>query len=71
MVYITTNRGVFMDKTYKGKSLRKGGGGRFQKMSDAIVSTGKTRAQADAIAASAGRKKYGKKEFQRMANKKK
>ena len=54
-------------KTYKGKSLRPGGGGQFAKMTDAIKRTGKTTAQAKAIAAAVGRKKYGKKKFQKMA----
>lgn len=53
-------------KTYKGKSLRKGGGGRFARQSDAIVAEGLSRDRADAIAAAAGRKKYGKAEFARM-----
>lgn len=54
-------------KTYKGKSLRKGGGGQFARMVDAIKGTGKSEKAAKAIAAAAGRKKYGKREFQRMA----
>lgn len=55
-------------KTYEGKSLRKGGGGQFERMKDAIASKpGMTEERAAAIAASAGRKKYGKAEFQRMA----
>ena len=53
-------------KTYKGKSLRKGGGGRFARMSDALVAEGMSRHRADAITAAAGRKKYGKREFARM-----
>jgi hypothetical protein len=61
--------GVNVAKTYKGKSLAKGGGGRFQKMKDAIMESGKSAAAAEAITAAAGRKKYGKKEFQRMAAK--
>lgn len=57
-------------KTYKGKSLKKGGGGKFAKMVDAIEKSGKvSEKQAKAIAASAGRKKYGKAEFQQMAAK--
>jgi len=56
-------------KTYKGKSTRLGGGGQFQKMVDALKKKGKTTAQAKAIAAAAGRKKYGKAKFQNMAAK--
>jgi len=55
-------------KTYKGKSLRLGGGGQFAKMKDAIMRTGKSAASAAAIAASVGRKKYGKAKFQKMAS---
>lgn len=47
--------------TYKGKSLKPGGGGRFAKMVDAITATGKSVKSAEAIAASKGRKKYGTK----------
>ena len=54
-------------KTYKGKSLKPGGGGQFQKMVDALRKQGKSLAQAKAIAAAAGRKKYGKAKFQKMA----
>ena len=56
-----------MPKTYKGKSTRKGGGGHFAMVTDAIMKTGKSKDQAEAIAASQGRKKYGKEEFQHMA----
>lgn len=54
-------------KTYQGKSLRKGGGGKFEKMKDAIMATGKSEKAAKAITASIGRAKYGKTEFQKMA----
>lgn len=47
-------------KTYKGKSMRPGGGGQFAKMVDALKREGKSAASAKAIAASVGRKKYGK-----------
>jgi hypothetical protein len=56
-------------KTYKGKSLKPGGGGKFAKMVDALKKKGKSTASAKAIAAAAGRKKYGKKRFQSMAAK--
>lgn len=52
-----------------GKSMKPGGGGRFAKMEEAIERTGKSEASAKAIAASAGRAKYGKKKFQAMAAK--
>lgn len=55
-------------KTYKGKSLKPGGGGQFAKMVDAMVKgRGMSKAQAEAMAATMGRKKYGKKKFQQMA----
>jgi len=54
-------------KTYKGKSLRPGGGGKFAKMVDALKKKGKTAAQAKAIAAAAGRKKYGKAKMAKWA----
>ena len=54
-------------KTYKGKSMKPGGGGQFAKMVDAIKKTGKSVSSAKAIAAAAGRKKYGKAKFQKMA----
>jgi len=54
-------------KTYKGKSLRPGGGGKFAKMVDALKKKGKTTEQAKAIAAAAGRKKYGKAKMTKWA----
>lgn len=54
-------------KTYKGKPTSKGGGGKFLMVQDAIMKTGKSKDSAAAIAAEAGRKKYGKAEFQKMA----
>jgi len=54
-------------KTYKGKSLRKGGGGKFAKMEDALMAKGYSEESAGAITASAGRKKFGAKEFAKMA----
>lgn len=53
--------------TYKGKSTRPGGGGAFAMMQDAIQKKGVSKARAGAIAAAAGRKKYGKAKFQKMA----
>lgn len=46
-------------KTYKGKSLKLGGGGQFLKMQDAIVKEGKSPKVAAAITASVGIKKLG------------
>lgn len=54
-------------KKYKGKSLAKGGGGKFRQVTDAIMKSGKSEESAKAIAASMGRRKYGKAEFQKMA----
>lgn len=54
-------------KTYKGKSLKVGGGGQFLKMTDALKKKGMSTQKAKAIAAAAGRKKYGKSKFQKMA----
>jgi len=53
--------------TYKGKSNRVGGGGRFKQVVDAIERKGVSAKRAKAIAAAAGRKKYGKTRFQKMA----
>ena len=54
-------------KKYKGKSMRKGGGGRFAKLVDKLKASGKSEESAKAIAASAGRAKYGAKEMAKMA----
>ncbi len=53
--------------TYKGRSTKPGGGGAFQKMKDALMAEGKSAESAAAITAAEGRKKYGKQEFQQMA----
>lgn len=55
--------------SYKGKSNKLGGGGRFAQTVDAIKKSGKSTASAKAIAASIGRKKYGSAKFQSMAAK--
>ncbi len=52
---------------YKGKSTKPGGGGRFKKMVDDLMKRGKSRKQAEAIAANAGRKKHGPKKMSDMA----
>lgn len=54
-------------KTYKGKSLVTGGGGKFAKLRDAIMGEGKSKESADKIAASVGRKKSGAKKMEQMA----
>jgi hypothetical protein len=56
-------------KLYKagGKSMEPGGGGRFAAMVKKLKSKGKSEESAKAIAASVGRKKYGKSRFQKMA----
>ena len=54
-------------KTYKGKSMRLGGGGQFAKLKDELIASGKSAASAEAIAASVGRKKLGKAKFQKLA----
>jgi hypothetical protein len=56
-----------MPKMYKGKSTAPGGGGHFAMVVDALKKSGKSVATAKAIAAAAGRKKYGAKKFAKMA----
>lgn len=60
-----------MTKTYKGKSLRKGGGGKFQGGVDAIMrgSPNMTEKEAEAIMAKQGMMKYGKADMMKMAAK--
>lgn len=52
-----------------GKSMEPGGGGRFAAMVGKLKKQGKSEGSAKAIAASIGRKKYGKSRFQQMAAK--
>jgi len=54
-------------KSYKGKSMRLGGGGRFAKLVDDLKKKGKSEKQAKALAAAIGRKKYGKEKMKKMA----
>ena len=54
-------------KTYKGKSLKPGGGGKFARMVDDMVQKGIPLKRAQAIAAAMGRKKYGMKKMSVMA----
>ena len=49
--------------------MKLGGGGRFAAMVQDLVEQGKSTDSAKAIAASAGRAKYGKERFQAMAAK--
>jgi hypothetical protein len=62
---ILKGRGV-MKKGGK-KTMEPGGGGRFAKMVNKMKGEGKSEESAKAIAASIGRKKYGKSKFQEMA----
>jgi len=54
-------------KTGGAKSMEPGGGGRFAEMVSGLKKEGKSEDSAKAIAASIGRKKYGKSKFQAMA----
>jgi hypothetical protein len=56
-------------KSGGGKSMKPGGGGRFEKLVGELKGKGKSEDSAKAIAASIGRKKYGKSRFQEMAKK--
>lgn len=53
----------------KKKSMRPGGGGRFAKLVKDLMAKGYSKERAKAIAASVGRKKYGKKKMARWAAK--
>ena len=53
--------------TYRGKSLRPGGGGRFQRLVDRLRARGLSEKRARAIAASIGRRKYGAKQMAQWA----
>lgn len=50
-----------------GKSMKPGGGGRYQKLVKKLATGGAK--DPKALAASIGRKKYGKEKFQQMAAK--
>ena len=45
------------------KSMKRGGGGRFEKFVSGLESKGMSKEQASAIAAAAGRKKFGTKKM--------
>lgn len=49
------------------KSMRPGGGGRFAALTSKLEGEGKSEGSAKAIAASAGRKKYGRAQMSRWA----
>jgi len=66
---IAIEKGLKRSGTYKGKSNKPGGGGRFAQLKNKIEESGKSPEAAAAIAATVGRKKYGKKKFQSMAAK--
>ena len=53
----------------KKKKAKLGSGKRFKDVSKAIQKSGKSKEAADAIAASIGRKKYGKKKFAALGRK--
>lgn len=55
----TTKKTTKKAKTYKGKSLRLGGGGRFARDVDKLVAQGVPRKVAEARVAYRGRRKYG------------
>lgn len=46
-------------KTFQGKSMKLGGGGKFAKGMAKMTAKGMPKAEAGAIMANAGRKKYG------------
>ena len=63
----TYENGYSVKKRNGGKSMAPGGGGRFAALVGKLKSKGKSEESAKAIAASVGRKKYGKSRFQEMA----
>ncbi len=54
-------------KTFKGKSMRLGGGGKFAKGKAKIMKKGLSAKSAGAIMAVAGRRKLGKAKMSKMA----
>jgi hypothetical protein len=64
---VDTGQNKMMAKKGGAKSMKPGGGGRFAKMVSGLKKEGKSEDSAKAIAASIGRKKYGKSKFQEMA----
>ncbi len=57
-----------MADAFEGKSMKPGGGGRFAKMVSGIEKSGKSAKSAEAIAAVAGRSRYGAKKFSAMGS---
>jgi hypothetical protein len=53
-----------------GDSMKLGGGGRFKKFTNKLEAEGYSDKSAGAIAAAAGRKKYGAKKFNSLSKKK-
>ena len=53
--------------TYKGKSTKPGGGGRFAKLVDELRARGYSEKRARAVAAAVGRRKYGSKKMAQWA----
>lgn len=58
-------KGLKKTGSYKGEPNKLGGGGRFKQLTDKLEAQGKSASSAKAIAASIGRKRYGK---AKMAN---
>ena len=54
-------------KTYKGKSMRPGGGGRFAKGRDELMRKGMSAASSGAVMAARGRKRYGEERMAKWA----
>lgn len=52
-----------MPRSYRGKSTRLGGGGRFAMLVDELMDEGYSYESAQNIAASIGRKRYGARKF--------
>lgn len=50
------------------KSMKPGGGGRFAKFTESLERKGMSAASAKAVAAAAGRKKYGAERMSEMAS---
>lgn len=55
------------EKTFDGKSMKPGGGGRFAKMVSGLEAKGKSPDAAKGIAAAAGRAKYGAKKMAKFS----
>lgn len=58
-----------MAKTFKGKSMKLGGGGKFAKLKSKVQAEGHSAAYAAGVAAKIGREKYGAKKMSSMAAK--